>query len=1073
MKRITTVLFLIGLLCIPGRSGEMKLLRQPDINQNQVVFVYASDLWTVPAAGGIATRLTSHRGMEIFPKISPDGKWIAFSGEYNGSRQIFVIPSHGGLPRQLTFYNDVGPMPPRGGWDHIPLDWTPDSRQVLFRANRTPYGKRNGRYYLVSINGGLETPLEIPEGGLGGFSPEGNRICYTPISREFRTWKRYRGGRAADIWTYDLEKHRSRRLTTFTGSDQTPVWMGDKIYYCSDQDTRLNVFSFDITSGETRQLTRHREFDCLWLSGQKGQLVYENGGEIYRLELTTGKNQKIPVQIHTDNPLLLPRHQNVRKNIYSYQLSPTGKRALMGARGDIYTVPAEHGVIRNLTRSQGIREIFPVWSPDKKHIAYYSDASGEYELYLKSVFADRTTQITRESTGWKNPPRWSPDSRYLLYSDRTLHLKYLEVESRTEKMIDRAWGHPITDYRWSPDSRYITYAKDAPNGNDSLYIYSLEKGETHRVTTDEFNEHDPLFSRDGRYLFFLSQRDFNLAFSSYEFDYLYHDATAIYYLPLTRTTPSLFPDRNDLESLEKPSPETKTAKVRLDTAGICRRIGKFPLGNGNYHSLAAVENGLLFMKDQNLKKYDLNQRKELDILSGIQGYEPSFDGQKILYSFAGDGYGITGLDPGQQGHPGELDLEQMVMDIDPAREWRQIFMDCWRIFRDWFYVQNLHNVNWEAVRDKYLALVPYLGHRADLDFLLGEMMAESNTGHCYVNWGDLPEIRRIPTGLLGAELTPRPEVRRYQITRIYPGENWNPQRVSPLTLPGVFVEEGDYLIRINGHEVTTDDNPYRFLVDRVDRLTDITVSSGPGREKERTYPIKPVASELALFYLDWVHTRRRMVKEMSGGRIGYIHVPDTSIDGNRELFRGMYSFHHKEALIIDERYNGGGFIPDVMAYFLQRKTLSYWARRGLAPFKSPGIAHDGPKAMLINHYSSSGGDAFPYYFRKLKLGTIIGTRTWGGLVGISGNPAFVDGGSVAVPTFGIYDTGGNWVVEGVGVAPDIEVIDYPHQVAKGQDPALEKAVEVLLKQLEKNPPPEVKTPRGPDRSRWIEKENGK
>jgi tricorn protease len=1063
--------------------SDARLLRFPNINGDLVVFVYAGDIWSVPAAGGDARRLTSHPGLELFPKISPDGLWIAFSAEYSGSRQVYVMPASGGTPRQLTYYNDVGIMPPRGGYDYVVMDWTPDSRKILVRCNRTPWGERMGKFFLVALDGGLEKPLQIPESGGGTFSPDAAKIVYTPIEREFRTWKRYKGGRAQDVWIYDLANNTSRRLTDFPGTDQHPVWWGNKIYFVSDRDLTLNVYSFDLATDKVEQVTRHKEYDVLWPSGRNGQLVYENGGYLYKLDLASGREQKLAVNLNFDDPNIMPHFKNVGEFISSYDISPSGKRAVFDARGDLFTVPEKEGLTYNLTDSQGVREIFPTWSPDGRSIAFYSDLTGEYEIYvMDGNGAGKPRQLTSGSRVWRFPPKWSPDGRMLLFADRDQRLQILDMAGSAVTVVDKARSHDLTDYNWSPDSRWLVYSKDGDSGQDAIWVHNLEQKKSYQLTDATYNDFSPVFSRDGKYIYFLSNRDFNLAFSDFEFNYLYNKATRVYALALTRDTPPLFSDKNDLEE-GKSGGDSKAAKpdkkaaagkeppapVCIDAEGANGRVTAFPLKSSDYAALRAIDGGILYFKEKEIRQFKLEDKKDSLVIAGVDSGVLSADGLKILYQ-AQNQFGIVGLVADQKAGDGTLDLSRLTMKLEPLKEWTQIFNDGWRIFRDWFYQKKLHGVDWVKMKEKYARLLPFLSHRADLDFIFGELVGEVNSGHTYVNWGDFSRVPRLDTGLLGAELKADEKAGRYLIAKIYAGENWNENTRSPLTEQGVGIQVGDYLIALNGSEVKVQDNPYRFLENTVGRKISIKVSARPDGAAVREYWIKPIKSELDLMALDWVHSCREMVDRLSGGRIGYIYVPDTSTQGNTELYKGMYAYKNKEALIIDDRYNGGGFIPVVMTELLARKTLNYWARRGLEMNPDPGVAHDGPKAMLINGYSSSGGDAFPYYFKKSKLGPLIGTRTWGGLIGLSGNPDLADGGSISVPTFGFVDSDGNWAVEGEGVSPDIEVIDRPELVAAGQDPCIEKAVDVLLEQLKKNPPKKPAMPAEPDRSKWIEKE---
>ena len=1085
-KALVFAILGLGSVQQANAQEEARLMRFPDINKNLIAFVYAGDIWTVDANGGEARRLTSHPGMELFPKISPDGKWIAFSGEYSGSRQIFVMPASGGTPKQLTFYNSVGLMPPRGGFDDVPLDWTSDSKTILFRANRTPFGDRNGKYFMISIDGGLEKPLPIVNGGFAALSPDNKKVCFTPVDREFRTWKRYKGGRASDLWVYDLEKNTSEQITDFKGTDQLPVWFGNNIYFASDRDLKLNIYQYNTATKDLKQLTQHADFDCMWPSGENGQMVYENGGFLYKLDLVSGKEDKVTVNIHFDNPNTIPYYKNVKDYIQAFEISPTGKRALISARGDIFSVPAENGPTYNLTNTQGIREIYPRWSPDGKYISYYSDASGEYEIYLlENKKAATPRQLTSGSSAWKYDAEWSSDSKYLLYFDRTLQLKLLDVQSGKTTIVTHADRDEIHSYSFSSDSKWITYDKEGANGLGAVWVYNIDKAENKQLTDDRFNDGSPVFSVDGKYIYFISDRDFNLDFSSFEFDYLYNKSSRIYAVALCADCPKLFKDKNDTEPVkeaEKPAEEPKKDKkskveekpavalpktIQIDFDGINSRITAFPLKSGEYRNLAAVDGGILYISEGSLRKYSIDDKKDEEVMDGVSQAVVSAEGKMMIYR-AGRDLGIAKITPGQKSGTGKLNLDDITMKIDPRKEWNQIYADGWRIFRDFFYVNNMHGVDWKGIKERYSPLVQYVSHRADLDYILGEIISETNTGHSYVDWGDFEKVKRVDTGLLGAELIADQASGKYRIGKIYDGENWNEARRSPLTEQGVNVKADDYLLAINGTPVNISMNPYELLENTVGKTVEITVNSIPDAAGARTSTIKPIGSELELLNLNWVNERRAMVDKLSGGKIGYIYVPNTSTDGNRELFRGMYEFNEKEALIIDDRYNGGGFIPDVMTGLLERKTLSYWQRNGLSPMKTPGIAHNGPKVMLTNGYSSSGGDAFPYYFRKKGLGTLIGTRTWGGLVGMSGNAGLVDGGYIAVPRFGIFDENEQWIIEGTGVSPDIEVVDRPEQLAKGIDPCIEKAVEVLLKQLQDKPVKKVNAPAPPDRSGWNE-----
>jgi len=1077
---LSTVLALALSTSVFAQERLTRLLRQPDIHGDTVAFVYAGDIWLASARGGDARRLTSGEGMEYFPKFSPDGRWIAFTGDYSGSRQVFVVSVDGGTPRQLTFYNDVGNLPPRGGIDNRILDWTPDGKQILFNPHRLPWSDRMPAHYVIDAAGGMEKPLAIPEGSAGSYSADGTKLAYTPIEREFRTWKRYRGGRAQDVWIYDLAANKAEQLTKTPYTDNQPIWIGNTIYFTSDRPVggkeagKLNVWTYDLATRQERQVTSHADFDVLWPSGDKTQLVYENGGYLYRLDSKTNKSEQIPIRVYGDFRNTLPYFKNVRENIEWFTLSPTGQRALFVARGDVFSVPAKEGEIRNVTQTPGIRERGSTWSPDGRWIAYLSDKTGEYELFVRP--ADGTgeeRQITRGNSAWRFEPQWSPDSKMLAFSDKDMTLRVVDVASGKVTDIDKDIYGDINHYRWSPDSKWLAYTKLNEARFSAIYVHSLADGKSHKLTSGLTNDGEPVFDPKGRYLYFTSNRDFNLTFSSWEFNYVYTDPTRVYVGVLAADGPALFLPQSDEEKAaappapaneekvaEKPAaPKSAGVVVKIDPAGFENRVRAIPGASGAYATLAAVNSGVLYLKgsdEPSLKLYNIDDRKEETVMDGVRGYELSANQEKLLVSLGRNNYAIVAAKPGQKAADATLKLDSMQMRIDPKAEWAQEYTDALRILRDWFYDPGMHGLDWNAIRAKYGQLVPYVAHRADLDYIFGEIAGELNAGHTYVGSpGDLTQ-NRVDNGLLGADIVA--DAGYFRIRDIYPGENWHEAFRSPLTEPGVKVREGDYILAIDGVSTRGVDNFYRLLENKANRVVTLTVNSRPDTAGAREEKVRPIRKETNLRYLDWVQSRRAYVEKASGGRIGYIHLPNTGAEGNRELVKGFYPQVDKDALIIDDRYNGGGFIPDRMIEMLDRPVLNYWARRGQPPSATPAFAHVGPKVMLINGYSASGGDALPYYFRKRKLGTIIGTRTWGGLIGISGNPSLMDGGNISAPQFRFMDTEGMWAVEGVGVAPDIEVVDRPDLVAAGQDPSLEAAVKLLLEQLAKNPPKDVKTP---------------
>ena len=1085
MKKLITILALAAMASgVAAQEKLTRLLRQPDIHGDTVAFVYAGDIWLASSKGGDARRLTSGDGMEYFPKFSPDGKWIAFTGDYSGSRQVFVISVDGGQPRQLTFYNDVGALPPRGGIDNRVLDWTVDGKSILFNPHRLPWSDRMPAHYVIPATGGMETPLAIPEGSAGSFSPDGTKLAYTPIEREFRTWKHYRGGRAQDVWIYDLSSNKTEQITNTQWTDNQPVWVGDTIYFNSDRDNgaHLNLWAYDVKTKQSKKVTNHTDYDVLWPSGDRTQVVYENGGYLYRLDSATNKSERIPIRVYGDFRATLPYFRNVKDNIQWYTISPSGARALFVARGDIFSVPAKEGEIRNETQTPGIRERDVAWSPDGKWMAYLSDRGGDYEIYVRA--ADGTggeRQLTRDGRAWRFSPIWSPDSKMLAYSDKDETLRIVDVASGKVTDVDKDDYGDITHYRWAPDSKWIAYTKLNEARFSSIYVYSLPEAKSYRLTSGRTDDTEPAFDPKGRYLYFTSNRDFNLTFSSWEFNYVYTDPERVYVAVLAQDGPALFLPQSDEEKAaaaaapsttppaSTPAPAADEKKkdaatpaavtVKIDPVGFENRVRAIPGSPGNYSDLNPLANGILYIRggdERSLKFYNIDDRKEETVLDGLRGYELSANREKLLVSMPNNAYAIVAAKPGQKTADSMLKLDRMEMKIDPKVEWAQEFNDAWRILRDWFYDPAMHGNDWNAMREKYGQLVPFVAHRADLDYILGELAGDLKAGHVYV--ASPPELsaRRVDNGLLGADIVA--DSGYYRIRHIYPGENWQADFRSPLTEPGVKVREGDYILAVDGMSTKGVDNFYRLLENKADRVVTLLVNSKADTAGAREEKVRPVKKETNLRYLDWVASRRAYVEKASGGRIGYMHLPNTGAEGNRELVKNFYPQVDKDALIIDDRYNGGGFIPDRMIELLDRPVLNYWARRGTKPGATPAAAHVGPKVMLINGYSASGGDALPYYFRKRKLGTIIGTRTWGGLIGLSGNPDLMDGGNVSAPQFRFLDTEGMWAVEGLGVAPDIEVVDRADLVAAGHDPSLEMAIKVLMEQLAKNPPKKIAVP---------------
>ncbi len=1106
VRRIVCLAVLGMLVCASAApaAAESRLMRYPDIHGDNIVFTHGGDLWIVPSTGGTATRLTSHPWTEASAKFSPDGKTIAFSALYDGNTDVFAIPVEGGMPKRLTYH----PMP-----DAV-LDWHPSGERVLFRSNReskTNPGPRYMKLYTVSKDGGVAEALPLFEGELASYSPDASKIAFTRLAREFRTWKRYRGGMAPNIWMYDFKTGGAELLVDSDGNDMFPMWYGNTLYFISDRERTYNVYALDLGTKKVRKLTNHDEYDVKWPSLGDGAIVYENGGWLYVLDLKSEKTRKLEIVVPGELSDARPRYERVAGLIRGGDLSGTGKRAVFEARGEIFTVPAEKGVVRNVTRTPGVRERAPAFSPDGKWIAYFSDATGEYDIYLRKP--DGTGDEVRVTKGIGQYPfnmTWSPDGKKLAFHDETFTFYYVDIDEKKVVAVDvDPWGD-LADYSWSADSKWLVYAKSGDNGNNAVYFYSLDEKKPRQATSGLWNDRNPCFSPDGKYLYFVSDRATAFQFNSYEFDINYVYPSVVCAVTLKADTPSpLAPESDEVEVKEEKKDEggkdadkkddekngkkddaKKDAKdekkddakkaLEIDFDGFESRIVGLPVGTGNFLGLYPTEGKLFYADAPNnpigagggdgdapqgftLKYFDLSKRESKTVIGGITNYGFSADGKKILYR-AGQVYGIIDAAEGKKAGDGKIATNELDMKVDPRAEWAQMFAEAWRLERDFFYVKNMHGLDWDKIRRRYEALLPYLTTRDDLNYLIGEMIAELNAGHAYVGGGDFPSVRRVGTGLLGCDFEADPASGRYRISKIYTGRNWDPQWRGPLAQPGVNVKEGEYILAIDGVDLKYPADPIALLENRAGKQTAIKVSTAPDGKDARDVTVEPVASDLNIRYADWVESNRLKVLDASGGRVGYVHVPNTTVEGLMEFARLFYGQTNLDGIVIDERWNSGGWMPTLFVDRLARRTTSYWGGRHfkkLAPF--PGSAPKGHLAMLINEWSGSGGDAFPYFFRQAGLGPLIGKRTWGGLVGINRNIPLMDGGGVTMPAVGFTDLEGNYAVENVGVSPDIEVENAPDLLVKGRDPQLEKAIEVLLEKIRKEPPKTPPTPRDPDK----------
>lgn len=1068
---------------------ECRLLRQPDVQGDQIVFVYAGDLWVVGRAGGAARRLTSHEGIERFPKLSPDGRTVAFTAEYDGNVDAYTVPVEGGEPRRLTWHPAA---------DQV-AEWYPDGRSILLRSPRASAILRYDRFFKVPAEGGFEEALPPPIAGYASFSADGTRLAYLFPSYDNRTWKRYQGGNAPDVWIYDLARNTSEKITDWAGADEWPMWHGGTIYYATDRGGRtVNLWAYDVAAGTHRQVTRFDDFDVKWPSIGGSTIVFEKGGYLHVMDLPAETTSKVRVLVPDDKPATRPEMRNVARWVGGWDLSPSAKRAVIEARGEIFTVPAEKGDVRNLTRSPESRERDPAWSPDGKWIAYLSDASGEYEIHVAgSDGAAPGRQVTRGGATFRFPPRWSPDSAKIAFSDKTMTLWWCEVATGKLSRVHESEFGEIHDHRWSPDSRWIAFS--APNRAffNEVMLHSIETGKTTRVSDGLTDDFSPAFDPEGKHLYFISRRTLKPVFGAFEPSYQFSATDKIYAASLRRDVPSPAAPESDEETGEvkkdaeakkdeekdgekgggkdKGAPPAPPLEIHLE--GLGTRVAELPIPAGRYDALAAFKGKLLYVKHEepgrstdddeeenpataSIHVYNVEKREDKVVLSGVRpGYAASKDGGKVLYR-SKDAFGIVDAAEGKKPGDGKVAADTLMATVDPRLEWTQMFHEAWRLERDFYYDPGMGGLDWKAVGDRYRELVPHVAHRADLNYILGELIGELATSHTYVGGGDAPEVRRVNVGLLGADYELDARSGLYRFRTIYRDRNWNTGTPAPLAEPGVDVREGDHLLSVDRRPVRAPLNVHAAFEGTSGRQTRITVGGSPDDPEARTYTVKPVGSETSLRYNAWVAANRAKVDEATGGRVAYVHVPDTAISGIQEFTRQFFPQVGKEGIIVDERFNGGGFIPDFFVERLQRTTWVYWSSRDGEPFRTPFTAIDGPKCILVNQYAGSGGDAFPYYFRLRGLGPIIGKRTWGGLVGISHFLPLVDGGVVTMPDFGMWDPRvGDWVVENHGVDPDIEVENDPHLVAAGRDPQLERAIEHVLAELKKGPPAKPQRPR--------------
>jgi tricorn protease len=1097
------------LVAISGIAhAQTKLLRFPDIRGERVVFTYAGDLWTAPAAGGTAIHLTSHPGVELFGKFSPDGKWIAFTGQYDGDEQVYVVPSTGGEPRQLTFYPARGPLAPRWGWDNQVFGWSNDGKRIVFRSLRDSWSLPIARLYSVSIDGGPAEALPMPTAGSGDFSPNGTEIVYSPQSRDFRSEKRYGGGQANQLYIFDLKTSAAKRIAEGPRATRDAMWLGDTIFFNSDRDGHFNLYAYNVPSGKTTKVTNNSPWDVRWPSSDNGsQIVYELNGELQVLDARTRKSTPISIDVPDEGNARRPSRVPAGNLIENYALSPKGERALFVARGDIFTAPVEKGPTRNLTHSSGAHDKWANWSPDGSQIAFVSDMTGEEEIYAIAQDGSKPAeQLTRGGNAMRYSPEWAPDGKRIAFGDKDGKLYVLTLADRkVVEIADSARGQ-IRDYVWSPRGNFLAFTMANQNQFNSVQIWSLADGQLHRVTDESFNSYNPAWDPQGNYLYYLSDREFTPQLSNVEFNYATNRPTYIYALALRKDVKHPFPPESDEVTVSKtddtakpaasPTPADKPAEtpaaatpaeakpqpapkppatMTIDFDGLADRVARVPVGADNYFGLATKAGHLLYVvagagyygrqsdRNASLRIYALKERKETTLAEDIRGYALSEDGSKVLVG-QGPAFNLYDATPIGERSRKAVATSGLYVDRVPAEEWNQIFNEVWRRYRDWFYVSNMHGYDWVALREQYKPLLKYVGHRSDLNYVISEMISELVVQHAYIEGGDFQIPPRPRYGLPGARFELDKQAGRYRITKIFGGENAEDIYRSPLTEVGVNVSVGDYVLAIDGEELKPTDDPYRLLRNKADNPVQLTINKVPSMQGARTVSYKPITDEQNLIYLDWVDGNREKVTKATNGRVGYLHVPDMGANGIREFIKWFYPQLRKEALIVDVRANGGGNVSRMLIERLRRKVLALnYSRTNDEATTYPDAAFMGPMVALLDQNSASDGDIFPAMFREAGLGPLIGKRSWGGVVGITNRGQLIDGGSVNVPEFGFTNKEGEWIIEGYGVDPDIEVDQDPQAVINGKDPQLERAIaEVMarLKQPVKLPPkpaPPVKT----------------
>ena len=1041
-------------------SSEPRLLRQPSIKGDTVVFTYAGDLWVAKTGGGTARRLTSSNGQEVSPRISPDGKWVAFTATYDGNADVYVIPIEGGEPKRLTY----DPEP------DLVSNWTPDGK-IAYVSQAGNFTNRQQRLWIVDPRGGISQRTVIAEAANVSYFASGDKIAYNRRNSYNFNWRRYRGGTQGVVSIYDFKSNKYEELPTGREQNYWPMVVKDSIYYLSDKNlATLNLYRYDIASKKTTQLTRFTDADIKNPSTDGASIVYERDGLLYRYDLASNQIENIKPTIVGENLAARPYLRDLGREISDFSLSPSGARLVVAARGELFSVPAKTGDTRNISQTSGAREALPVWSPDGKSIAYVSDESGEKAVYVRPQMGGTPTKLIEAPVVGLD---YSPDSKLLAVTlnDGSLHL--LDVATKKLTLVQKP-SYGISGFEFSPDSKWVAFASAGRNRFGAIQVFEIATGKTTAITSGRYDDSSPTWDQSGKYLYFISARSFNPGPGKFELSLKVEDADRVYAIPLSKDQPNPLFAPSDEEPVKEDAPKgpptppaaggpgarpdaaPKPEGIKIDFDGIESRAFVLPWGPGTYRGLVGVRDGVIVNAGGTLNEFSFGSRESTTLMNGLFGaYTLNASRTKIAY-YAGGILGVVDLRPGVAVGQGRVDVSDVQAIINPRDEWKQMYWETWRYVRDEYYDPNLRGLNWKAIGDQYAKYLPYINHRSDLNYVIGLLIGETGTGHSYVSGGDFGTgPRPIPVGNLGADYEVSGNNLRFK--KIYRGDNYEETRRGPLGEPGVDVRDHDFLLEIDGKPVTAMVHPDSLMYNKIGKFVTLTVNDKPTLEGARKVRVRPIATEGNLRYLDFVETSRKRVEQLSGGRIGYMHIPNTAFEGSVELIRGYYSQTDKDAVLVDERWNGGGYIqPWFVDTLARRKRALIQPRHGQD--WEDAVAIEGPKALLINSYAGSGGDFFPWMFRQSKLGPLIGTRTWGGLVGINGGLQLVDGGTVNAPAFAIYDRDTfNIIAENTGIDPDIEVDMRPDDWAKGYDAQLEAGVKYLMEQLAKEPKPKVRT----------------